>query len=192
MEAVTVVAYNGGAFLGPCLASIPGRVVAVDTGHEGPRPGQHPTGAYLWAYETVKADAYLFIQDSMTAVIPDPVGWFTDRCPDGGVAAWALFPMQWDGTEQEEWVRGQYPDADPKCGIFGPIFYAPRAALDSLAERGLLPKAPTNRIEAQATERSWSFAFAAAGIPVVGPIWDRPAMENSGLGPFRKTWAARP
>jgi hypothetical protein len=153
--------------------------------------GCHPTGAYLWAYEHLVADAYLFIQDSMTAVTPNPLPWFREQMPDLGTVAWGRFPMQWDNPEQRARVEAAYPGVHPPHGILGPIFYVNRKSLDVLAEKGLLPAVPTNRMEAQGTERAWAYAFAAAGLPVAGPEWN-PGEMAVGFGPFKKVWAGRP
>lgn len=155
--------------------------------------GGHPTGAYLAAYERTEFDRYLFIQDSMTA-LADPLPWFRDQWQGSGAVAWQKFPQQWDGAEQLRWVRDQYPGTPmPSYGIFGPVLYTDRVSLDLLAGKGLLPKVPTNRLEAQGTERAWAYAFTAAGLPVAGPMWDPAAMQSEqGFGPFRKTFARRP
>lgn len=193
MDELIVVAKHGPDWIGQCLASLNGTpVLVVDTGPDGPAPGQHPTGAYLWAYQNVKANRYLFIQDSMTAVDPDPCPWFRQQMPlNGGAVAWGRFPMAWDGVAQQEWVRSQYRGVEPDAGIFGPVFYTTRRSLDLLKNLKLLPKAPSNRLEAQGTERAWAFAFHAAGLPVTGPAWNSGAMRD-GFGPFRKVWANRP
>lgn len=192
MDDLIVVAKHGNDWIGQCLASLGGApVLVVDTGPAGPVPGQHPTGAYLWAYRNVKANRYLFIQDSMTALDPEPVGWFRDQMPHaGGAVAWGRFPLQWDSGEQENWVRSQYGWNRYDAGIFGPVFYTTRHSLDVLKVKKLLPKAPSNRIEAQGTERAWALAFASAGLQVAGPTWDHDQMQR-GFGPFKKVWANR-
>lgn len=201
MDELIVVAAHGPDWIGPCLDSLAehttGRVLVVDTGSRtvpGAHqvlPGGYPTGAYRWAYEHEPAGRYLFMQDSMTAVA-DPLPWFRDQLPDGGGAvAWGLFPMQWDDAGQADWVQSRYPGATALAGIFGPVFYADHASLERLAAADLLPPAPASRWEAQATERAWAFAFAAAGLPVAGPVWDSARMR-AGFGPFAKTWAGRP
>jgi hypothetical protein len=193
MKELVVVAYHGTQWVGQCVASITGTpVLAVDTGPLGPAPNQHPTGAYLWAYRNYPADRYLFIQDSMTAIEPDPCGWFRDQLGDAGAVAWGKFGLAFDTVEQESWVRQQYEGwAWPGTGIVGPIMYVPRESLDLLSEKQLLPWPPTNRIQAQGTERAWGFAFHAAGLQVAGPMWDKGRMEAA-WGSFRKVWAARP
>jgi hypothetical protein len=202
VDELIIVAAHGPDHIGQCMAALTDAetVVVVDTG-SGQVPGRcvriaggYPTGAYRWAYQSMPADRYLFIQDSMTA-LESPLPWFRDQFPAGGGAvAWARFPQQWDSAEQRAWVEAAYPGTpEPSHGIFGPVFYTDRASLDVLAGRGLLPPVPVNRLQAQGTERAWAYAFAAAGLPVVGPDWDPVTMAAaSGFGPFRKTWAARP
>ncbi|HEX6970003.1 MAG TPA: hypothetical protein VF174_14510 [Micromonosporaceae bacterium] len=192
METLIVVAAHGTQYVEQCLQSLDGhRVMVVETGESGPVPGRHPTGAYLWAVGQYPADRYLFIQDSMTCLTADPVGWFEQQWPGSGAVAWGRFPMQWDGPRQEQWVRAQYPGVETSHGIMGPIFYTDRASLNLLAERGLLPAIPTDRIEAQGTERAWAYAYTAAGLPVAGPEWNHAQMQVD-WGGWRKVWAGRP
>lgn len=198
MVELTVVAAHGAAWIDQCRDSLRGaNLLVIDTG-SGAVPaadvtleGGYPTGAYRWAYEHVTADRYLFVQDSMTA-LGDPLPWFREQLPaEGGAVAWALFPQQWDNPQQQEWVESRYPGTTSPHGIFGPVFYTDRASLDVLADRDLFPPVPADRWQAQATERAWAYAFAAAGLPLVGPEWGPDAMRVA-WGPFRKVWAARP
>lgn len=201
MSDLIVVAAHGPDFADQCVASLPANVehIVIDTG-SGTVPnadvqldGGHPTAAYRWAYEHTDADGFLFLQDSCAAVEPDPLAWFRRWMPRrGGAVAWGLFDMAFDTPGQMTWVLQQYPDVPiPKVGIMGPIFYTTRASLDILASRNLLPAIPADRMQAQGTERAWAFAFDGAGLPVIGPMWDQPAMRVA-FGPLRKTWAARP
>lgn len=200
MTDLIVVAVHGEDWWPQCVASL---------GEGAPYQlwdtGSYPTGKYLGLYEYVvagefppgyehirDADRFLFLQDSMTALTPDYLRWFRDQMlSDLCAVAWGRFPMQWDTHEQKARVEARYGGPGPEHGIFGPVFYTTRAALDVLAEKDLLPRVPTTRLEAQGTERAWAYAFARAGIPVVGPLWDPDAMKT-GFGPFKKVWAARP
>ena len=199
MKELIVIGAHGPDFAEQCVASLPPDAprLVVDTGSgtvpnaDVTLPGGHPTAAYRWAYENAPADNYLFIQDCMTAIVGDPAAWFRERLPEPGAAAWGLFPMAWDSASQQVWVHEQYPGPGPALGIMGPIFYTSRASLDLLDKAGLLPAIPADRMQAQGTERAWAFAYMRASLPVVGPMWDKGAMEH-GSGPFRKVWAGRP
>jgi hypothetical protein len=201
VKELIVVACHGNDWVDQCHKSLAEHspktdVAIVDTGSglvSGAYliDGGYSTGAYLWAYEQrVSYDRFLFIQDSMTA-LADPMPWFRDLWQGAGAACWGLFPMQWDNHEQAVEVGTRYPHVAPRHGIFGPIFYTDRASLDLLAMAGLFPKRPESRLDAQTAERSWAYAFATLGLPVVGPEWN-PGRMQEGFGPFRKTWAARP
>lgn len=202
MNELIVVACHGPDWIGQCRASLLEHAPGVDTvfidtsgslahGADIATHGGYSTGCYLWAYEQYAAyDRFLFIQDSMTA-LADPLPWFRDLWPGAGVACWGLFPMQWDTHEQAMQVMARYPGVQPEHGIFGPVFYTDRASLDLLAKRDLLPPRPTCRLDAQAAERQWAYAFSTAGLPMVGPPWEPEGMK-AGVGPFKKTWAARP
>lgn len=201
VDTLIVVAAHGPDYIDACLASLGAHPrLVVDTG-SGTVPGAdvrlhggHPTGAYRWAYEHTDAAAFLFVQDSMVAVVPDPVAWFVGQAPELGAVAWGRFPLAWDNVEQRGRVEAQYgADDPPDTGIFGPVFWTTRAALEVLGGCGLLPPAPADRMQAQGTERAWAYAYRRAGLAVTGPMWDSDAMGTpAGFGPFRKTWAARP
>lgn len=199
MNELIVVACHGPEWIDQCRQSLKEHApvadaVYVDTGGtiahgaDVAIQGGHPTGALLWVLEQYAAyECFLLMQDSMTA-IADPLPWFRDQLPaEGGAVAWGRFPMQWDGDEQRRWVEEQYPEVHPTFGIFGPVFYASRESLSKVTS----PRIPTTRLEAQGTERAWAYAFAAAGLPVAGPVWDPDAMRT-GFGPFRKVFAGRP
>lgn len=198
MEELIVIACHGPDWIGQCRQSLHGLpLLVVDTGPEWTGladvriDGGHPTAAYLWAYDNYRADRYLFVQDSMTA-FGDPLPWFSNQLPaEGGAVAWGRFLMQWDTVEQRQHVEDQYPGVDADFGIFGPVFYTDRASLDLLAAKDLFPQIPRTRMEAQGTERAWAYAYAAAGLPVVGPEWSHHEMQRQ-FGPFRKVWAKRP
>lgn len=202
MNELIIVACHGPDWIGQCRESLAkhapdAHVLTIDTagtlanGADAAIQGGYSTGAYLWAIEQYAAyDRFLFIQDSMTA-LDDPRPWFRELWPGAGAACWGLFPMQWDTHEQAMQVSAMYPGVAPAHGIFGPVFYTDRASLDALAKRDLLPPRPTCRLDAQAAERQWAYAFATAGLPMIGPPWEPEGMKV-GVGPFRKVWAARP
>ena len=152
--------------------------------------GGHPTGAFIRAYREHPAKSYLFIQDSMRSIVPDCTKDFKQH--GASVVAWGVFPMCFDSEEQQNWVLRQYaPEVRPKWGIFGPVFYATREALEKAEPH--FPEVPPNRMMAQGTERAWAFTFEAAGIPIgwLG-LWDNHLMSEGPYPVFRKKFAARP
>jgi hypothetical protein len=153
--------------------------------------GGHPTGAYIKAFhEWPEYESYLFIQDSMRGIVDDVTAAFREHGSD--VVAWGLFEMGWDGPDQMRWVLRQYPArVKPTHGIFGPVFYATRGAMEK-AERWF-PDIPSNRLEAQGTERAWAYTFAAANIEV-GSLgdWSNELMAHGPYPVFRKVFALRP
>jgi len=127
----------------------------------------YDTGAYLWAYFNVRAEHYMFMQDSCTPKDRNFTDYFhaAMRAPLG-VVAWNTFDISiWDSPEQKGTVEYMYgPGPWPVRGIFGPIFYTSALALDRLAERRLLPPYPMHKVMAQGMERAWSLAFYRAGV----------------------------
>jgi hypothetical protein len=137
-----------------------GDLIRADTSEGG-----HPSAAYVRAFRSDPwYRSYLFLQDSLVGRVPDVVEPFRSRGSD--VVAWGLFPLFFDNDLQARWVVSQYPPPHPPFGIFGPIFFATRKAMQRLEDKRLFPETPPNRLMAQGTERAWALAFHAAGIPV--------------------------
>lgn len=172
------------------LATLKGYdVVVMDTSGGG-----HPSKAFIDAYRRHYARSYLFLQDSLRSNVEDCVAPFKENGEE--VVAWGTFPMFFDDEYQAKWVLEQYPgNTMPRRGIFGPIFYATRKALQKIERKGLLPATPPNRLMAQGTERAWAFACDWAGIKL-GSLSE---CINDGTSPrlfpadqtFTKTFAGR-
>lgn len=161
--------------------------------------GGHPSQAFVRAFrgDHKRHRAYLFIQDSLEMTYPAPASLFEMEAHGPGkdfmVVAWARFPMFFDTREQELRVTRQYPyQLPPSHGIFGPIFWAERKAMEKLEKLNLFPLAPETKMDAQGTERAWAWAFARAGIPV-GHLheWSNEFLTSGQAAPFRKVFAGR-
>lgn len=165
-----------------------GDIVVMDTSKGG-----HPSKAFIDAYRQNYYRSYLFLQDSLRGNVEDVVEPFRGK---EEVVAWGTFPMFFDDEQQGNWVLKQYPGHTmPRRGIFGPIFYATRRAMQRMESKGLFPKTPPNRLMAQGTERAWAFACDWAGIKL-GTLGDCITDGNSPrLFPsdqtFIKTFAGR-
>lgn len=181
-KTLIVVAARDDTFAGNLSSFKGGDVVVADTSQGG-----HPSQAYIDTYHSHPAESYLFIQDSMRGA-GNVVQPFRDRGP---VVAWASFEMFFDDAEQARWVQDQYPGVPtPRAGIFGPIFYATREAME--AAEPWFPARPDSKLLAQGTERAWAYAFAAAGVPVEALYsYDMADLSSDACPPFTKTFANR-
>lgn len=152
--------------------------------------GGHPSAAFIREYHrNPQFDSYLFLQDSLEPTATDVVAPF--KFADAEVVGWARFPMFFDNEYQQRWVLDQGFTVQPLWGIFGPIFYATRAAMER-AEMWF-PRTPRNRLEAQGTERAWAFTFQQAGDkPVFLHEWSNEHLSSGDAYPFKKTFALRP
>ena len=186
---IVVAAYDNN-FIEGCLASLGNKypVLVMDTSGGG-----HPTGAYIKAFKEHPAKNYLFIQDSMTALVDDVVEPFAKVIPERGAVAWSLFKQGFDTGAQQDWAHQFYKGEYPGIGIFGPVFYTSRKVLQELEKKNLLPPIPTNKAEAQTTERMWSWAFFNAGmqLAMAGEWWDDARMKDGTFPIFKKVFAAR-
>lgn len=183
---LVVVASYGGEHLGDCLKSL-GTKYQVWVADEKCPVGY--SGKYLWAYwKFPEVKNFMFMQDSMVATEGDYLEEFKK---EGSPCAWAHFNMAWDTPRQKELGHHYFEGEPPPLGIFGPVFYVSREHLDTLRDKKLLPPIPVNKEQAQGTERYWAWAFHAAGIEVKSlHPFSKTALE-SGLKPFKKTFADR-
>jgi hypothetical protein len=75
--------------------------------------------------------------------------------------------MQWESEAQVHYVSATlHTDKFPPMGIFGPMFYTTRAALEKLDRAGRLDQYPTNKPQQTAMERGWATAFILSGLGV--------------------------
>ena len=167
------------------IASGPYETIREDTSMGG-----HPSAAFIRAFHKYPTyDSYLFLQDSLEPTVDDVVAPFVEA--DAEVVAWARFPMFFDNDYQAQWVLSQGFTVQPLWGIFGPIFYATRAAMER-AEMWF-PRTPRIRLEAQGTERAWAFTFHQAGDkPAHLHEWSNQHLSSGDAHPFKKTFALRP
>lgn len=114
-------------------------------------------GSYDHAVKYHPNDWYFFMHDSM--IVKDKN--FLEDFQKNDVTAWLSFPMFFDSSGQEAYVRATCGNKIPPKGIFGPIFYATREAM-------LKIKMPTPHSldEAHGMERGLAVLFAEAGVPV--------------------------
>lgn len=185
-DTLVVVAAHGDDYLSNWEGDMLYDVVMWDTSEGG-----HPTRAYIEAFRQYRDryQSFMFVQDSMR---PTDRRYLQQFRIDRPVVAWCTFPgMMWDSDGQAEWVRTQYPDQlEPANGIFGPVFYATRDAMQQAEPH--FPATPRTKLEAQGTERAWAYCFQAAGVPVFGLYtFDVTPMQNGDYAPFVKVFANR-
>ena len=187
-ELVVIATHGGVDLLKDSLPKFGDRPVAViETGCETPEVVEltarfknvfylstpykgYDTGAYLWAYWTLEAEQYLFLQDSCAPREGDYFEQFAAKMPGPlGAVGWSSFDLfVWDSTAQCEATEYMYgaKDAWPKKGIFGPIFFTTRASLKHLDDSSLLPAYPVHKSQQQAMERAWAILYHRAGLNV--------------------------
>lgn len=114
-------------------------------------------GAYKHAVENIDADWYFFMHDSMRIKNRN----FLDKFKNCEVCGWLSFPMFFDNQSQFSTMSSLYPGETPDKGIFGPIFYATKDALDKINIHK-----PTNIDDAHGMERGIAMAFNQVGVKV--------------------------
>jgi hypothetical protein len=174
LKTLIVIASHGNDFTPKLVRSIPSEhdILVVETGDgvsdgypvENRIRGGFCVAAYEHAYRKNRAkyDSFLFLHDSMLVKDRDFLEVFQSR---GDVVAWIGFRMDMDSATRE-YLKSFYGACDAPTGIFGPIFYATRHAMDTMTEKHLSPPHPRNRFELAAAERAYGIAFHRSGFVV--------------------------
>jgi len=170
---IVIATNNGMEFLPRLLKSLESvkeKILIADTGSTDPVfleylktlknvaycDGGWSPGAYKYAYDNYKDDWYFFMHDSMEVKDIN----FLDNFKQHDVCTWLYFPIFFDDPTDEAVCRATYPLISP-IGIFGPIFYAKRSALDKITL-----EIPNTLNEAHNFERGLACAFHSAGIKI--------------------------
>lgn len=155
----------------------------------------YDSGAYVHAHRNWPSATYLFLQDSIEVKKPTWLCAFESRLTYGvGCVPWLTFPMQWNDQEQVDWVREKFKtDIWPPFGIFGPMFYARREALEDLDEAGYLDIIPTCKREQMGMERGWPTAFIRTGWGVrpIETVFDERRLKRDQYEHIKKQFAVR-
>jgi len=155
----------------------------------------YDSGAYVHAFRNWDAEGYLFMQDSVKPKRDDWVSAFESKATYGvGCVPWLIFPMQWNSQEQVDWLISTCGVNDwPPHGVFGPIFYAPRSAMESLDAKGFLDILPSDKTQQMAMERIWPTVFTLSGFAVrpVETVFDETLLRQDEYTHMTKKFALR-
>jgi hypothetical protein len=121
--------------------------------------GCYDSGAYIWAYQNIPSNNYIFLQDSIEILNPNYISIIKNKLQEFDVVAGFDFPYNYDpNPEQKPWVESDIEFSDyPQQGIFGPMFSARKSILDKIPKHWL--KFPTDKLLQQGMERRWSLMF---------------------------------
>jgi glycosyltransferase involved in cell wall biosynthesis len=174
---IVIPCFEGEQYLEPLIKSIPPmeEILIVDTGSKDinylrkypyltdftKKPG-FAIGAYILAYEKYPRDEYFFIHDSMT------IKGSLDDFRKNDVTGWLRFPFSHGADEYRPYIDAETKDSVslPQWGIFGPIFYAKRKALDKLRQNKNFCDYPETKQHLCAMERVLPIQFMKAGVTV--------------------------
>lgn len=162
---IIIASYNGKRFLENLLSTIKYPYTIIDNGSNDPETieylkdknvmrgnGGWSPGAYKYAVDNIDADWYFFMHDSMLIKNPD----FLDKFNTHDVCGWLSFPMFFDNSSQEQYIRSMYNLTAKGC--FGPIFYSTKEAIKKIRwER------PETIDQSHGMERGITCAFKDAG-----------------------------
>lgn len=171
---IVVASHNGVEFLPKLLDTMPEEPFVVDVGSTDPEfieyvaklsnsgriDNLQSIGAYKYAYDRFPDEQeFMFMHDSM--LVKDKM--FVEKMSRlGDVVGWLRFPMFFDNHGQQHYLSQYYDMGNlPDYGLFGPIFYAKRSALDKIT----WPVCETLE-QAHAAERGLAIAFHQAGVKV--------------------------
>jgi hypothetical protein len=119
----------------------------------------YDSGAYIWAYQNLKSDKWIFLQDSIDILRKDWIRNIDNLLNEYEVVAGWDFLYSYDPfPEQKEWVELDIEFTDyPQKAIFGPIFAVRNDTMNRIPKHWL--KYPTNKLLQQGMERRWSLMF---------------------------------
>jgi hypothetical protein len=119
----------------------------------------YDSGAYMWAYQNLKADSWIFLQDSIEIINPDWIQEIDNLLKEYEVVAGFDFPYSYDPHPlQKPWVESNIEFINyPESGIFGPMFSVRNSTMDKIPKHWF--KWPTEKLMQQGMERRWSLMF---------------------------------
>jgi hypothetical protein len=119
----------------------------------------YDSGGYIWAYQNLKSDNWIFLQDSIEIIRPDFIKKIDNKLEQYEVVGGFDFPYSYDPNElQKPWVETDIEFEDyPELGIFGPMFSVRNTTMDRIPKHWL--KYPPNKLMQQGMERRWSLIF---------------------------------
>jgi hypothetical protein len=128
-------------------------------------------GACYWAYQNYKDDYYIFLHDTLVVNHPQWFEKFKSFRHENTLNTWCYFNIFPLATMYSEFFlpkMKEYPVLDNTYpGVFGPIFQISRKALCSIDEKYDLSQfIPSNKDEACAMERGWTYLAVGSGIKV--------------------------
>lgn len=128
----------------------------------------YDTGAYIHAYENLKSDFYIFLQDSVTILSKDFYSIALNHINNSTFFSYHIFES-WEGAYTCEEVLplhfGQLDIDSYKFGVFGPMFACSKEIMDKLYNSKLY-FIPKNKKEQMAMERGWGIMLSKLNIPL--------------------------
>ena len=126
----------------------------------------YDTGAYIYAYENIKSDYYIFLHDSIEILTDQFFKICLDQVTKESLFAYYSFENRQDFKEElspyfENSILDSY-----KFGVFGPMFACSKKIMKQIYDSNLyfLPK---NKMEQMAMERGWGIITYILNIPIV-------------------------
>lgn len=135
--------------------------------------GNYATGAYWHVYNSLEAENYIFLQDSIYLRHDDFIPRMQLFLKHNDVVYFYYFDYK-QHICMPEYVEKQV-GVRPGFGIFGPMFGVPKHVLDRIPKEWMC--LPTTKKEEEGWERRWSAIFHAVGAKflclsgLLGDIW---------------------
>lgn len=150
-------------------------------------------GAMKQAYSKILCDRYLLIHDSVVIKDENYIDIFEDKIQDADAVAWLTFPMNFDSSEQEQWVRSHFPLPDgsltPDEGVFGSIIYTKQKTLEKFDKAGYFRFDTDVKWKDCGMERGWSFGLKSLDLKLVSihkHEWSNSRIDQDGYSLFTK------
>ena len=131
--------------------------------------GGYDSGAYIYAYENIKSEYYIFLQDSIEITSSEFYEIALDSIQDSYFLALYVFTNPEGLGTCEEALFSYFSESDfnsTKWGVFGPMFACSRDIMGKLYDSNLY-FIPKNKEEQMAMERGWGIMVRKLNIPLV-------------------------
>lgn len=129
----------------------------------------YDSGAYIWAYNMHIDDYYVFLHDSVVANHPMWLERFKAFRREDILNTWCYFDIVDESPHTDFFLPkiGGHPSLNGYPGVFGPMFQISRKALIQIDSKYTLNNfIPTNKTEACAMERGWTYLAVASGLGI--------------------------
>ena len=124
------------------------------------------TGAYIYAYQNINSDNYIFLHDSVTIKNKNFIKVVKEQLNENNVVSFSCFNfMGYGGNEWKDFFKNNTNEEKYEIGFFGPMFACKKSVLDKINFENLI--LPTNKNQQACFEGIWPTLFKKNNIEII-------------------------